>query len=121
MSGGSYDYLCYSDDLSSRRRTIKRMAERLEGLGWAPEAAEATRRVIDLLDQADAAADALREVWHDIEWWDSSDYGEGQVREEIDRYRASLPARPAVHRSYRVRLRPAPPARRLSALSPRCA
>ena len=105
MSGGSYNYLCYNtDELTSHRGSLKAMAERLAALGWAPEAAEATQRLIDDLDRVAAAAEALKDVWHAVEWWDSCDYGEDQVREEIDRYRASLPEQPAVHGAYTVRL-----------------
>lgn len=105
MSGGSYNYLCFNtDDLTSRRADLDAMAERLTALGWAPEAAQATRQVIDMIEQTHAAAELLSDVWRAVEWWDSSDWAEDQVREEIAKHRAALPAQPSAHRSYRVRL-----------------
>lgn len=91
MSGGSYNYLfCHVRGLEEQRSDLEAMATRLAGLPYAQSAAEATRHVIALLDQAEAAAQALAEVWRAVEWWDSADYGEDQVREVVEEYRASL-------------------------------
>lgn len=87
MSGGSYNYLCHkTDDLSGRRGTVEEMAQRLEGLPYASEAAADTRRVLALLADAQAQAERLADVWHAVEWWDSSDYGEDDVRDAIAKY-----------------------------------
>lgn len=87
MSGGSYNYLCYqTDDLTRHRSDLQQMAERLGGLDWATGAAAATRNVIRLLDQAEAAAEKLGDVWKAVEWWDSADWGEDQVREAVAAY-----------------------------------
>lgn len=78
MSGGSYDYLCFkADDLSGRRGTVERMAQRLEGLPYASTAAADTRRILALLADAQAQAERLADIWRAVEWWDSGDYGDG--------------------------------------------
>lgn len=88
MSGGSYNYLfCHTDRLTEHRGDLHEMAERLNGLDWATEAAAATRHVISLLDQAAAAAEKLGGVWRAVEWWDSRDWSEDQVREAVAAYR----------------------------------
>lgn len=95
MSGGSYDYLCYDDDLATlaeNRTRLEEMAERLEGLPWARVPAEQTRRLVyalDILDSRIRNATELRDVWHAVEWWDSCDYGEYQVREAVRKYEDS--------------------------------
>jgi hypothetical protein len=91
VSGGSYDYLYCWDavgDLSGRRYQLTRMAERLEGLPCGGEAAVQTRRVLRLLDVAEAVALSLSDVWHDVEWRDSGDYGEKQMIAACEAYRA---------------------------------
>ncbi|MEV5944407.1 hypothetical protein [Streptomyces sp. NPDC051994] len=91
MSGGSYNYLfCHVRGLEEQRGDLEEMAKRLAELAYAQGAAEATRRVMALLDQAEAASQELAEVWRAVEWWDSGDYGEDQVREAIEEYRTSL-------------------------------
>lgn len=87
MSGGSYDYLCFNaDDLGRRRGDLACMAERLEGLPWAAQAAADTRRCLKALDEASALAERLSDAWRAIEWWDSGDYGEDSAREEVEGY-----------------------------------
>lgn len=94
MSGGSYNYLCWHHDgLAAQHDDVANMAYRLEGLGYAAEPAADTRRVLELLDQAnktvqeaEKVAARLTDVWHAIEWWDSCDWGEDQAREAIAAY-----------------------------------
>jgi hypothetical protein len=89
VSGGSYNYLCFhTDNLTEYSGDLDEMVERLNGLPWAADAAAATRRVQELLDEAEKAAEALSDVWRAVEWWDSCDWGEDQVREELDEWRA---------------------------------
>jgi hypothetical protein len=86
VSGGSYDYLCWhAGELSSRRGTVKAMAERLEKSGYR-EAARATRDVLCLLGGAERAARALEDVWHAVEWADSGDSGEDAVRKAVETF-----------------------------------
>lgn len=83
MSGGSYNYLCWAcEELSSRTSDLVAMAARLERSGYyAP--ARATRNVLLLLEGVQEAARALEDVWHAVEWADSGDYSEDQVREAV--------------------------------------
>lgn len=91
MSGGSYNYLySWPEDLTSRRNDLEEMAKRLEGLAWAGPAAAETRRIIHLLDEAEATARTLHDAWHAIEWWDSCDWGEDQAREDVEPYRPAV-------------------------------
>ncbi len=86
MSGGSYNYLCfYTDDLHSRGPELDAMHQRLESSGYR-EAARATREVIRSLEITRRMAEALADVWQAVEWADSSDWSEDQVREVIARF-----------------------------------
>lgn len=94
MSGGSYNYLCHAfdlDDLLSRRGSLREMADRLAGLGYAEDAAKETEELLVLLNQwcvrAEVRRSRLAGVWKAVEWWDSCDWGEDQVREALARYR----------------------------------
>lgn len=94
MSGGSYNYLCDSwdiDDLISKRGDLEQMSARLAGLGWAEDAARETEELLVMLRQWEIRAETrikrLRDVWKAVEWWDSCDYGEDQVREALAEYR----------------------------------
>lgn len=97
MSGGSYNYLCWAADsgeLSGRRDTITEMAERLEKSGYFA-AARATRNVGILLDGAQRAAQELEDVWHAVEWADSGDSSEEQVRTAVAEFEPWPPPAPA--------------------------
>ncbi|WP_329390290.1 hypothetical protein [Streptomyces sp. NBC_01716] len=94
MSGGSYNYLCHAfdlDDLVRRRGSLREMADRLAGLGYAQDAARETEELLVLLQQWEVRTQVrikrLEDVWKAIEWWDSSDYSEGDVREALAAYR----------------------------------
>jgi hypothetical protein len=86
MSGGSYDYLYWQvGELGGRREELERMAVRLEGLPFAAAAAVATRRILESISD-----EKLAEVWRAVEWWDSGDYGESQVRQAVAEYEEHL-------------------------------
>lgn len=94
MSGGSYNYLCHTwdlDKLLQHESDLEAMSARLAGLGYATDAARETEELILLLRQwrnrADTRLDRLRDVWKAVEWWDSCDWGEDQVREALVEYR----------------------------------
>ncbi len=100
MSGGSYDYL-YSkeaDDLFSSPYRLEEMAERLAGLGWAADAAADAHDLVAIIRtqkvRIDAAMARLRDVFHAVEWWDSCDWSEDQVRAELSKYRGEVAAAP---------------------------
>lgn len=86
MSGGSYNYLyCHVRGLEEQRADIEKMAARLEASGYFA-AARSTRDVLYLLDGAEQAAQALEDVWHTVEWADSGDSGEDQVRAAVEKF-----------------------------------
>jgi hypothetical protein len=86
MSGGSYDYLYFHvAELGGRRGDLETMAARLEGLPYAVEAAAATRRILEAISD-----EKLAKVWRAVEWWDSGDYDEDQVREAVAEYEEHL-------------------------------
>lgn len=94
MSGGSYNYLCHTFDLESlvaHRHNLRDMAERLGRLGWAKDAAVETRTLLADLDALEVHHEATRErlyeVWKAVEWWDSCDWSEDQVRTALLKYR----------------------------------
>ncbi|MGW7688828.1 hypothetical protein ACWGMA_08030 [Streptomyces asiaticus] len=95
MSGGSYNYLCYAqdlEDLHNRRHDLEEMANRLAGLGYAQDAARETEELLVLFRQWETRAvvrmRCLADVWQAIEWWDSCDSSEDRVREALASYRA---------------------------------
>jgi len=97
MSGGSYNYLYSSfdlEDMLAKRRDLEMMAERLEGLSeiefpGSTAAAVMTRDLLLKLKMWDTHATAhvalLKDVWHDVEWWDSGDYGADQVKAGLEK------------------------------------
>jgi hypothetical protein len=94
MSGGSYNYLNSTwdlDDLLKKRGDLEDMSARLAGLGWAEDAARETEELLVMLRQweirAETRINRLRDVWKAVEWWDSNDWSEAQVREALAKYR----------------------------------
>ncbi len=95
MSGGSYNYLCYVQDLEDlveKRHSLKEMADRLVGMDEAdfPGVTAAAQETLGLLHllriwdtHASVRIDMLTDVWKAVEWWDSADYGSDQVAEAI--------------------------------------
>jgi hypothetical protein len=95
VSGGSYNYLTHVldlEDLLQKRIELGEMAERLEGLDeasfpGAEIAAQETRELEVLLRRWERHAETrirlLKDVWHDVEWWDSNDYGPDQVKQGL--------------------------------------
>jgi hypothetical protein len=94
VSGGSYDYLCWADDLDrllEKQHHLEAMADRLAGLGYADDAAQETTDLLLTLRQwrirAQAHVKRSRGVWKAVEWWDSADWDEDAVREALAKYR----------------------------------
>lgn len=110
MSGGSYEYLyMWADDpaeLISRKRHLKAMAERLSGLPYARDAAIETERILAMIErleiQLEVRAQALADVWHAVEWWDSCDGGEDDVKEALATYRGDKPSAGDEARQWRI-------------------
>lgn len=93
MSGGSYDYLyCKeAEQLFDSPAQLHFMAERLGGLGWADDAAKDAFDLLAIvttqLVRVEAAQRRLADVFYAVEWWDSGDSGEDQVRRALAKYR----------------------------------
>jgi hypothetical protein len=93
MSGGSYNYLCGKDQGSiiDYQDELEKMSNRLAGLGYAVDAAKETEELIliirQFLNRAGARIDRLSAVWKAVEWWDSWDWGEEELKEALTRYR----------------------------------
>lgn len=96
MSGGSFNYLCFADDLAaitSRRPDLEAMHGALLTLEGGEAAADATARLIRMLDVAEShlrASGDLREVWHAVEWWTSGDSSKDDARAAARAYTDSL-------------------------------
>jgi hypothetical protein len=67
------------------------MVERLVDLGWAKDAATDALDLLVLVRtqtvRAEAALGRLADLFHAVEWWDSGDWGEDQVRQTLAAYR----------------------------------
>ncbi|WP_345150812.1 hypothetical protein, partial [Nonomuraea rubra] len=67
-----------------------RMSARLAGLGWAEDAARETEELLVMLRQWQIRSEVriarLRSVWKAVEWWDSCDWGEDQVRAIVEHF-----------------------------------
>jgi len=84
MSGGSYDYLCHQFDMIDLDN-LEDMATRLAELAPNSAAARDTAELLDRL-RGDVTSASLRQVWHDVEWFDSGDYGADQAQAAIEHY-----------------------------------
>lgn len=92
MSGGSYNYLCYTDssDISNKIDDLKEMAIRLRSLGF-DDACEDTLRVVNLVkdyeDELQKQINKMYHVWRGVEWMDSGDLGMEELKQDIEDYR----------------------------------
>ena len=93
MSGGSYNYICFADvvDLFHNQRNIESMYDRLHSLGYADDAANETIDMLVMIRDAYSTIENYRKrlepVWKAVEWWDSNDSGEEEVKKALDEYR----------------------------------
>lgn len=87
MSGGSFNYL-YTRvrSLGEQRHDLESMALVLERQPWGGDAAIATRRCLTLIDEAEALAQTLEDVWYAVEWWQSGDKGRDDARKAVEAY-----------------------------------
>lgn len=87
MSGGSYNYLCFGDVLGDRRSDLTMMAERLAEMAPGSLAHRHTKAILDAVN---AVTESLRDVWHDVEWADSGDYGPEDAVSAIEQYERAV-------------------------------
>lgn len=93
MSGGSFNYLFTKspEDLIRAETTIRAMADALDELGYAEDAAAETRRVLMLVAAYRRAMirklRRLEGVWQAVEYYRSGDWTEQEVLEALEAYR----------------------------------
>lgn len=95
MSGGSYDYLfCKEAEELFKRdnvRALEDMEERLIEFDFI-DVAKDFRRLIEYIKSAsirvEVLGDQLKELMHDIEWFDSGDIGMDDLAVCVEKYRS---------------------------------
>lgn len=97
MSGGSYNYLFQAEAGElfefGRRDRLADMRDRLTGLGYPDVAARVAAIIAAMGDyerQVDALMSPVKDVMQAVEWLDSNDYEEDQVREAVVEYRDAV-------------------------------
>jgi hypothetical protein len=102
MSGGSYNYLEISlrgEPAEAFRRCadLAAVRDRLLQMGYAPEAKEVDE-VVALIGRAmllvETRIKSLAPILHAVEWRDSMDWGDDDVRAAVEMRRASLGVKP---------------------------
>ena len=92
MSGGSFNYLCFSEMPEIMRRTdeFEQMEQILIEKGYE-DIAKDVRRLIEYCKSAEVRIGALFEqlnsVLHDVEWYESGDIGDESLKETLEKYR----------------------------------
>lgn len=96
MSGGSYNYLAYSEaeHIYEKIEQLEAMSNDLASLGYAADAARETEELLCILRhfhiRVQVRLNRLNGVWHAMEWWRSGDSGECDVTDALKKYRASV-------------------------------
>ena len=95
MSGGSYGYLHQAPSdagsLAAQVHDLERMRDRLDELAaqevpGAAYGAYMTRVSLAHLRRAVHTARRITEIWHAVEWRDSGDWSEEQMREALAQF-----------------------------------
>ena len=94
MSGGSHEYLCYTETndllLPSKIENMEKMEQYLLKIGYA-DIAKDIRRLIEYCLSAEnrigVLFEQLEKVFHDIEWNHSGDIGDERLIETLEKYR----------------------------------
>lgn len=96
MSGGSWNYL-YNKDIDelmngSSTEILQDMADRLNSAGFE-DVAKDTQRLVEYIKSASIRIETLFEtlspVFKAVEWFDSGDWGEETLNNEVLKYRKS--------------------------------
>jgi hypothetical protein len=94
MSGGSFNYLCRTWDLSDvlgKIGDLEAMSSALAALGYAQDAARETEELLVILRQWQVQTDVrlkrLTPMWKAMEWWQSCDWGEDDLKDALAEYR----------------------------------
>ena len=96
MSGGSYDYLYCKEvaNLFENDEILQAMADRLLDIGAGSLAARDTGSLLVELEHIrlrfELIMERLSPVWKAVEWYDSKDFGESDVRAAIEKYNSGV-------------------------------
>lgn len=96
MSGGSWNYLCYKDidELMNGSSTelLQDMVDRLNSAGFE-DVAQDTQGLVEYIKSAririETLFGTLSPVFKAVEWFDSGDWGEETLNNEVLKYRKS--------------------------------
>lgn len=92
MSGGSFNYLCWStgEGLFKQQSDLKDMVAALNDLG-AEDAAKETRDLLVAIEtiskRLDAKVERLSAVWKAVEWMQSGDWDQEELNTALRQYR----------------------------------
>lgn len=94
MSGGSHNYLCYTQThelmLDGKIDDMEEMEQTLIEMGYT-DIAKDVRRLIEYCKSAEIRIgvlfEQLEDVFHDIEWYHSADIGEETLIKRLEKYR----------------------------------
>ena len=92
MSGGSYNYLCYTSmpEILGRLEDMERMENYLLKEGYT-DIAKDIRRLMEYCRTAEnrinVLVEQLEDVFHDIEWYHSGDISKDSLKETLEEYR----------------------------------
>ena len=93
MSGGSFNYLCYTheaEEIMGRVDELEGMREYLIKYGYE-DIAKDTQRLIEYIKSSkiviETLNDMLSDVFHAVEWYESGDYGKDTMEKEFEKYR----------------------------------
>lgn len=96
MSGGSYNYLYRKsvEEITASHGGIsdlEEMANRLAELGYGSDAARETQALLldirAFMNRSETIVNRLEQVWKTVEWLDSGDGGQDDVKAALDAYR----------------------------------
>ena len=92
MSGGIYDYLCFTGmpEILERIGDMEKIEERLSQLGEIDIAQDIHELVLccnKARYQIPAMFDRLQDVFYAVEWYDSGDWNAEDLKKELDKYK----------------------------------
>lgn len=92
MSGGSHNYLCYTEmpDIIGKTEDMEDIENELIKLGYS-DIAKDVRRLIEYCNSAkvriEVLFEQLEDVFHDVEWYCSADIGKETLIKRLEEYR----------------------------------
>jgi hypothetical protein len=96
VSGGSFNYLFIkdADEVFANPTELRRMVQELTVFPEAADVAADAANALAVVDYQTARLqthlDRLKDVFHAIEWWQSGDWSEDDVRKAIAEYRCEV-------------------------------